>query len=227
MIFARMRLLFVAIFLLVCFVVVFVLLGAGSYSESEGGAFSERMVRVSPTEKVASVSGIGFLKDVPVRDLPPKSTLSFDGRTLRAEGEVIGVWEPQHLFAGRVYGFSGMNRSQDPFLLTDGNLLRVSKGSTLKFRYGGEVDPVKDFFDVLAFEVGKGDLMRGSKTNEFDFSSYGKQPRPVVLRSRQPESVGDKLVGIPLDLAPGVYVISVAASVAQGNARYNFRVLVE
>ena len=73
---------------------------------------------------------------------------------------------------------------------------------------------MKDFFDVLAFKVEKGDLRRGSKTNALDLDTYtGKQPRPVFLPSRQPEVVGEKLVKIPLDLAPGVYVVSVAASV--------------
>ena len=227
MIFTRVRLPIVVIVLLVCFVGVYGLLGTGSYSESKSESFSEGLIPVSPTAKVASVSGVRSQEGVPTGDLPPESTLSFGGQTLSSGGEVLGVWKPQHLFAGEVYGASGMNRSRGPLSLTDGNLLTATRDSTLKFRYGGEAGTMEEFFNVLAFEVKKGDLRRGSKTNALDLDTYtGKQQQPVVLRSRQPE-VGEKLVKIPLDLTPGVYVISVAASVTQGDARYNFRVVVK
>lgn len=225
MISIRVRVLFVVIVLLIGFVGVFGLLGAGSYSD--GGSFSESLLVVDPEAQVGSVPGLDFQEDIPVRDLPPESNLDSGGQMLRAGGEVIGVWEPQRLFAGKVYGFSGMNRSQGPLFLTDGNLLKTSRNATLKFRYGGDVDTVKDFFDVLAFKVEEGDLWRGSKTNTVSFEAIDGQTWPTVLPSRQPEVIGEKIVKIPVDLAPGVYIISVAASVNQGAARYNFRVAVE
>ena len=39
--------------------------------------------------------------------------------------------------------------------------------------------------------------------------------------------VGQNPVRVEMDVPPGVYVVSVSASVEEGNARYNFRVVVE
>lgn len=38
---------------------------------------------------------------------------------------------------------------------------------------------------------------------------------------------GQKAFRVKMDVPPGVYVVSVSASVEERNARYNFRVVVE
>ena len=48
-----------------------------------------------------------------------------------------------------------------------------------------------------------------------------------MLPARQPTMVGQEDVRIPADRPPGAYVVSVSAAVAEGNVRYNFRVVVE
>lgn len=111
--------------------------------------------------------------------------------------------------------------------LSEGGLLVVPKGETLTFPYGGEMDKARDFFDALAFRVEDGELLYGAETGLLElWADLEKGERPVVLPARQPTMAGEEGVRIAADLPPGVYVVSVSASVAEGEVRYNFRVSV-
>lgn len=199
------------------------LFGFGSGEIPAGGHASDP-VPVAPAAKVELVSIDPSLRDLPEGERPPESTLGFDGRSVSSAGEILGVWEPEELLAGSSGG-SARNRTDGTELpLSDGGLLTVTGGSALTFIYGGRQDPA-NFFDALAFEVERGELFYGEGT--LSLRQEAGDFLPTVLRVGQADTSNHKRVKVVANLPPGVYVVSVAASVPEGDARYNFRVAVE
>jgi hypothetical protein len=110
--------------------------------------------------------------------------------------------------------------------LSSGNLLEVPSGAKPTFRYGVELEP-SYVLDALAFEINEEELSYGKDIGALEVWGDLEEPsRPVAIPVSQPGMVGQEKVRIAADLPPGVYVISVAASVPEGDVRYNFRVLV-
>lgn len=217
----------VVVTLLIILLVGFVIfsLGSGEYSASSGGSYSTEMVPVDPTSRVDNVSADPEIRNTPARDRPPESTLSFQGKSVTSTGQILGTWESQRLLAPRNGGFA-KNRSDGDLMLSSGDLLKVPSGSKLAFRYGGELES-SYFFDALAFGVDEEELLYGEDIGTLElWSDRRGSSRPLVIPVKQPEMIGGKRVRVTADLTPGVYVVSVAASVAEGDARYNFRVLV-
>lgn len=199
-----------------------------AWEEGSGEAMVTDLVPVEADVRVNGISGNpADFGDVPESDLPPESTLGHGGDTLNAQGEILGMWEPGGLFSGST-GSPSKNRA-DPYLtLTDGDLLTVPRGAILTFRYGGEVDPGRDVFDALVFEVEGGELSHAEDAGWLEiWSDKSGASQPVALPARLSETLGQEVVEVKADVPPGVYVVSVSASVEEGNARYNFRVLVE
>ena len=133
------------------------------------------------------------LDDAPEDKLPPESTLDNRDTTLSSEGQILGLWEPSGFFSGSNY--SGIkSRTRGPLTLTDGELLAVSSGATLKFRYGSEVDLGRDVFDALAFEISDGELSRAedAKIGELRYLEALPKTRPLVLIVDVPEIRGRK-----------------------------------
>ena len=64
-------------------------------------------------------------------------------------------------------------------------------------------------------------------TSEISYLEARPKARPLALTVEVPEVVGEKNVGVEMDVPPGVYAVSVSASVEEGNARYGFGVVVE
>lgn len=182
-----------------------------------------------PVEADARVLGLSGdpadFGDMSESDLPPESSLGFRGNTVNAQGEILGTWEPDGLFSGDAGGPS-KNRA-DPYLtLTDGRLLTVPQGASLTFRYGSEVDFGRDVFDALVFEVEGGELSHAEDAGWLEiWSDESGASQPVALPARLSETLGQEAVEVKIDVPPGVYIVS--ASAEEGNARYNFRVLVE
>ncbi len=200
------------------------LFGNGSRVTSDGGRATD-LVPIAPAAEVERVSAVPLSRDIPRKDLPPRSTLSFRGQTVSSAGEVLGTWNPEGLFADSSGG-PARGRTDGTLSLSDGDLLEVPAGSEMTFVYGGEPGSI-NFLDALAFEVGKGSLMYGKDSGTLSLQSGGRgSVRPVVLRLSRPELVSRKRVKIKAELSPGVYVASVAASVSEGGVRYNFRVVV-
>lgn len=206
-------------------VAILLIFGNGSSVDS-GGAQATDLVPVAPTSTVEKVSA-GFSPiDTPKRHLPPNSALSFRGQTVSSAGEILGIWEPDGLFA-RSNGGPARGRTDGSLGLSGGNLLKVPVDSELVFVYGGETGSI-DFLDVMAFEVEKGELEYGEDIGILTLEADKRSPaRPVVLPLTRPEMTGRKRSRIEADLSPGVYVVSVAVAVPEGGVRYNFRVLVK
>lgn len=199
-------------------------LGTGEYSAS-GGSYGTELVPVEPTSEVNEVSVDPEIRDIPARDRPPESTMSFRGQSVNSAGEILGIWEPQGWLATKNSG-SARNRSDGYLMLSSGDLLEAPGGSELTFRYGGELE-WSYFFDALAFGVDDKSLFYGEDIGTLEVWTDSKEaPRPVVLPVKQPETIDGKKVRVTVDLPPGVYVVSIAASVTEGDVRYNFRVRV-
>jgi hypothetical protein len=68
-------------------------LGTGEYSASSngGGSYETEMVPIDPTSRVNNVSADPEIRDIPARDRPPESTLSFRGRSVSSTGQIIGI----------------------------------------------------------------------------------------------------------------------------------------
>lgn len=198
----------------------------GTGTSAPGGASASDLVPVPIDARV-----VGTLGGNPVfpgeEDLPPESTLSYRGGTVSSDGEVLGSWEPPGLFSSS-HGSGIRDRTAVPLTLTDGDLLEVSKGATLSFRYGGETE-WGDVFDATAFRLEDGELLRAQdvETSVPQYLSAKPGSRPAVLSIRVPEVVGQETVGVRMEVPPGFYVVSVSASVEEGNVRYGFRVVVE
>lgn len=206
-------------------VVVLLILGLGS-NTNPGGAFATDLVSVAPASVVERVSVDPSIRDTPKRHLPPNSTLSFRGRSVTSAGEILGIWEPEGLFAP-ANGGPAQSRTDGSLSLSDGRLLKVPANSELVFEYGGEAGSI-DFLDVMAFEVEKGELEYGRDINTLVLEAGKRGPvRPTVLPLARSETAGRKRTRIEANLPRGVYVVSVAAAVSEGGVRYNFRVLVE
>ncbi len=115
---------------------------------------------------------------------------------------------------GTIRFFSGSNysgiksRTRGPLTLTNGELLAVSSGATLKFRYDSEVDLGRDVFDALAFEISDGELSRAgdAKTGELRYLEALPKTRPLVLVVDVPEMTGQEAVGVRMDMPPGVSI---------------------
>lgn len=203
-------------------------LGFGSSSVSRGAS---RALDLSPVEAGAPVpgnmAGDNSYGDVPKDELPPESTLGYRDTILSSEGQTLGLWEPSGFFSNS-HGSGIRSRVRGPLILTDGALFTVPTGATLNFRYGGGVDFGRNVFDALAFEISDGELTRAedSETGELRYLDVHPRAKPLSLPVEVPEMSGQKAVRVEMDVPPGVYVVSVSASVAEGNARYNFRVLV-
>ncbi len=185
-----------------------------------------------PVNPSASVAGVSKNpgppeEGIPEADRPPTSTLGFEGRSVSSSGGILGAWEPRGWLNGEYYGV--VRDRSDPMLpLSDGDLLVVPEGETLTLLYGGEVDKARDFLDALAFRAQDGELLYGAESGLLAlWADLKKGEGPVVLPARQPTMVGEEGVGITTDLPPAVHVVPVSASVAEGDARYNFRVSVE
>ena len=205
-------------------VIGFLIFGTGS-NVGSGGAIATDLVPVAPASRVDRVSVDPSLRNTPERHLPPNSTLSFRGQTVSSAGEILGIWEPEGLFA-RSNGGPVRSRTDGSLGLSSGKLLKIPANSELTFVYGGEPGSV-NFLDVMAFEVERGELEYGEDIGTLALEAGKRGPvRPVVLPVTRSETVGPKRVRIRAELSPGVYVVSVAAAVSEGGARYNFRVLV-
>lgn len=203
----------------------FLLIGTGS-RVNPGEGHPADLAPVAPAARVERVSVDPSLRDTPRRNLPPRSTLSFRGDTVSSAGEILGVWEPDGLFAGSSGG-PARGRADGSLGLSDGDLLTVPAGSEATFVYGGEPGSI-NFLDAMAFEVEKGELRYGEDTGTLLLQAGRRAPaRPVVLPLSRPENAGWKRVRMKADLSPGVYVVSVAVAVSQGGVRYNFRLVVE
>ena len=226
MTFGRRSVVLLVVFLLL--ILGYLLLGYGSGPVSgRARAFDLLPVEVDAAVP-ANMPGDGSHDDAPEDKLPPESTLDNRDTTLSSEGQILGLWEPSGFFSGSNY--SGIkSRTRGPLTLTDGELLAVSSGATLKFRYGSEVDLGRDVFDALAFEISDGELSRAedAKTGELRYLEALPKTRPLVLIVDVPEITGQEAVGVRMDMPPGVYVVSMSVSVEEGNARYNFRVVVK
>ncbi len=207
-------------------VVGFLLSGVGS-SVPDGGGYATDLVPVAPAAKAGRVSVDPSLRGARKRNLPPTSTLGFRGQTLKSAGEILGIWEPEGLFA-RSSGGPARGRTDGPLALSDGDLLKVPAANPeLVFVYGGDPGSI-NFLDAMAFEVERGELRYGEDTGTLTLETDDRSTaRPVVLSLSRPELAGQRRVGIKAALAPGVYVVSIATAVSEGGARYNFRVLVE
>lgn len=207
-------------------VIFFISLGGGGYSvSSNGDDFGTEMVPVDPSSPVEQVSEDPAFTDLPARDRPPESELRFRNQSLTSTGEILGIWEPDRWLADR-NGGPAKNRADGYVTLSNGDLIEVPAGADLSFLYGDRSNV--DFFDALAFEVEEGELFHGKDIGILELWNDSKDSlRPIVLPVAQPELVGEKKVRVTADIPPGVYVISVAVSVPEGDARYNFRVLVE
>ena len=144
--------------------------------------------------------------------------------TLSSEGEILGLWEPRGFFS-RSNGSGVRSRAGVPLTLTNGEFLKVLAGVTLKFRYGGEVDLGRDVFDILAFEIAHAEQEQTGELRYLD--AQPKAKKPVALPVEVPEMSGRETVGLEMNVPAGVYAVSVSALVDEGNARYNFRVVVE
>lgn len=197
----------------------------------EEGAGEVMVTDLVPVEADARAPGVSgepaYFGDMSEGDLPPESTLSHRGDASNAQGEILGIWEPGGLFSGSS-GSPSKNRADPHLTLTDGDVLTVPRGATLAFRYGREMDLGRDLFDTLAFEVEEGELMHAEDGGWLELrDDANATSRPLVPPTRLSEMVGQDVVEVKTDLPPGVHVISVSASVEEGNARYNFRVLVE
>lgn len=203
----------------------FLIFGAGS-NTNPGGSRATKLVPVGSAARVEKVSVDPSLRGVPKKDLPPNSTLSFRGQTVSSAGEILGIWEPEGVFA-QSNGGPAQGRMDDSLGLSDGDLLKVPANAELRFVYGGEPGSV-DFLDVVAFEVENGELEYGEDIGTLSLEAGARDSaRPVVLPLSSPDSAGRKRTKISAKLSPGVYVVSVAAAVAEGGVRYNFRVAVE
>ncbi|MDQ4106394.1 MAG: DUF4175 domain-containing protein [Actinomycetota bacterium] len=203
----------------------FLLFGFGS-GEPSGEGRAADLIPVAPAAKVKRVSVDPSLINLPKGESPPESTLGFGGQSVSSAGEILGLWEPEGLLAGSSGG-SARNRTDGTELsLSDGGLLTVPGGSTLTFVYGGRQDPA-NFFDALAFEVERGELFYNEDAGTLSLRQEAGESLPTVLRVREPETANHRRVRVVASLPPGVYVFSVAASVPEGDARYNVRVVVE
>lgn len=201
------------------------LFGFGSGETPAGGNASDP-VPVAPAAKVERVSVAPSLEGLPEGERPPESTLSFGGRSVSSAGEILGVWEPEGLLAGSSGG-SARNRTDGTELpLSDGRLLTFPGGSALTFVYGGRQDPA-NFFDALAFRVDRGELFYAEDTGTLSLRQEVGDSLPTVLRVRQSETINHKRIKVMANLPSGVYVVSITASVPEGDVRYNFRVAVE
>lgn len=209
---------------IIVLVVGFLILGLGSNTNSGGGHATD-LVPVDPASRVKKVSVDPSLRGAPKKDLPPNSTLGFRGRTVSSAGEILGIWEPEGVFA-RSNGGPASGRMDGSLGLSDGDLLRVPRNAELIFVYGGEPGSM-DFLDVVAFEVEKGELEYGEDIDTLSLEAGKRNPaHPVVLPLSGPDPTGRKRTKVRAELPPGVYVISVAAAVPEGGVRYNFRVAV-
>lgn len=205
-------------------VVILLILGIDSEVDS-GGAQATDLIPVAPTSTVEGVSADPYSRDVSERHLPPNSTLSFRGQTVSSAGEILGIWEPEGLFAPS-NGGPARSRADGTLGLSSGNLLKAPTGSELVFVYGGEAGSI-DFLDVMAFEVERRELEYGEDIGTLTLEADKRGPvRPVVLPLVRPEMAGRKRSRIEADLPSGVYVISVAVAVPEGGVRYNFRVAI-
>lgn len=83
------------------------------------------------------------------------------------------------------------------------------------------MDLGRDVFDALAFKISDGDLMRAEdeKTGKLGYLEALPQARPLTLPVKVPDMVVQNPVRVEMDVPPGVYVVSVSASVEEGNAR--------
>ena len=133
----------------------YVFFGFGQSSAS-GGA---QAFDLSPIETDAAVAGRmkgdSPHSDTQKHELPPESTLYYGGTTLSSEGQILGLWEPPGFFS-RSNGSGIRSRTEGPLSSTDGKLLTVPAGATLKFRYGGEANSGLDLFDALALRLQTG-----------------------------------------------------------------------
>lgn len=205
--------------------VVGLIFGVGS-NTNPGGSRATKLVPVGSAARVEKVSVDPSLRGVPKKDLPPNSTLSFRGQTVSSAGEILGIWEPDGVFAQSNRG-PARGRMDGSLGISDGNLLKVPANAELRFVYGGEPGSI-DFLDVVAFEVENGELKYGENIGTLSLEAGKRNPaRPLVLPMSSPDSAGRKRTKISAKLSPGVYVVSVAAAVAEGGVRYNFRVAVE
>lgn len=204
----------------------FLLFGTDSNVTSGGGRATE-VVPVAPAAKVGRVSADLSLRGASKKDLPPESTLGFRRQTVSSAGEILGIWEPEGLFARSNEG-AARGRTHGTLGLSDGNLLKIpTANSELIFIYGGDTGSI-NFLDAMAFKVEKGELQYGEDTGTLTLEANDRSPaRPVVLPLSRPELAVRKRVRIEADLPDGVYVVSVAAAVSEGGVRYNFRILVE
>ena len=203
----------------------FLLFGNGSRVSSDNIRAAD-LVPVPPASRVERVSAGPSLRGAPKKGLPPTSILSFRGQTVSSAGEILGIWEPEGLFAESSGGLA-QGRTDGPLTLSDGNLLRVPTGSELIFVYGGEPGSI-NFLDAMAFRVERGELLYGDDAGTLMLQAgRGNPTHPVVLPLSRPELAVRKRVRVKADLPVGVYVVSVAAAVSEGGVRYNFRVLVE
>lgn len=200
MTFGRRSALLFGIFLLL--VLGYILLGFCSGSVSgEARAFA-----LFPVEADAAVSGSmagdDAYGDAAGRRAATRGWVGPPGYHLELVGPDPGVPGTVGLFSGS-YGSGIKSRTS---------------GSTLNFRYGDEIDLARDVFDALAFEITDGEL---------SYLEARPETRPLVLPVEISEMTGQGAVGVKMDVPPGAYVVSVSASVEEGNARYSFRVIAE
>ncbi|MGB3634536.1 MAG: hypothetical protein WA982_10895 [Rubrobacteraceae bacterium] len=222
--FGSRRIAIVAVLIVVLVGFVIFGLGTGEYSAS-GGSYGTELVPVDPASKANGVTGDPDIRAMPERDRAPESTLGFRGQRVSSAGQILGIWEPQRWMASK-HGGPAENRADGYLTLSSGDLLEVPRGVELTFRYGGELE-MSHVFDSLAFEVNERELSYGKDIGSLEVSSDLEDPYlPVVLPVTQPETVGQQKVLVTANLPPGVYVISVSASVPEGDVRYNFRVLI-
>ena len=91
------------------------------------------------------------------------------------------------------------------------------------------MDLGRDVFDALTFEITGRELARAedAETGDLRYLEALPKTRPLVLIVDVPEMTGQEAVGVRMDMRSGVYVVSVSVSVEEGNACYNFRVVVK
>lgn len=222
---------------LIVLLLAYVIVGLPVYVEdaaTTGESYEVTLVPVTPLDAPTSSAPRGFSPGEKLPEgVPPESTLGYRGQVVSSTGELLGVWHRDGLFAGEHHSPFPVSRTEGDLPLSDGGLLSVPRGVKLRFDYGGEVDFGRTVFDVLAFGVEEGELLRedpGGQLMVWDGASpeggvpsMDRTPRVFGPPFEGPESTGRE-VRVRMNVPPGVYVVSVSVSARQGDARYNFRV---
>ncbi len=187
------------------------------------------MIPVDPTSKVENVSAYPYRENIPSKELASNSSLGYRNRSINSVGEASNTTGPgQSPNTGNSSTIgTTTNRADKKLALSSGDFLTVSGKSELSFRYGNKLKP-SYIFDARAFRVGKEELVYNEDAELLElWSDLKSPPRPVTTPVSQPEMVGQEELYVVTDLPPSVYVLSVSVSTPEGEARYNFRVVVE